>query len=220
MSLDFYFISGSPFAWRVHLALEYKGIPYRANLLKASDGELKSPDFLQLNPRGRVPVLRDGKTIVYESVAILAYLEAKYPTPHLFGSSLAETGHIWQRVHEIENYARNPFLHVVIAILSGESNEKQEELWELINLCREQLRWIESVLSKSPWIGGEAISAADFVFYPVIKIFLRTAGNQEKGYEDFVEGFFEARWPATAEWAVKIEELTGYSNTYPPHWNE
>ena len=41
--------------------------------------EQKSPHMLAMNPRGRVPVLKDGDYVVFESLAVLYYLERKYP---------------------------------------------------------------------------------------------------------------------------------------------
>jgi hypothetical protein len=58
--VEIYWISGSPFAWRVLLAAEVKGIPYEGKLFEASKGELKTPEFLAINPLGRVPAIRDG----------------------------------------------------------------------------------------------------------------------------------------------------------------
>ncbi len=218
MTCKFYWISGSPFAWRVHLALEYKDIPYRSNLLKASEGELEAPEFLELNPHGRVPVLKDDDSVIYESIAILAYLDACYPEQPLLGTNPAETGFIWQRVHEIENYARNPLLRTAIAILNAEIIEKPDEAHELLDLCREQLDWIEGILSESRWIAGGSTSAADFVLYPVLKIFLRAMGKPVAKTIELSEIPFAEKWPKTAQWAAQIEKLKGYSNTYPPHW--
>jgi hypothetical protein len=54
--LTFYYGSGSPYAWRVWLALEIKGFAYEMKTLSFDAGEHKQPGFLALNPRGRVPV--------------------------------------------------------------------------------------------------------------------------------------------------------------------
>ena len=89
MSLVFYYGSGSPFAWRVWLALEHKGIAYEAKRLSFDKGETKTPEFRAINPRGKVPVIvHDGKP-VRESLVILDYLEEVWPaspllpaTPH------------------------------------------------------------------------------------------------------------------------------------------
>jgi len=220
MSCEFYWISGSPFSWRVHLALEFKGLAYQSRLLNASDGEHETPEFLALNPRGKVPVLRDGAAVIYESVAILSYLEAKYERPRLFGADALETGTIWQRVHEVENYARNPLLKMAIAIIGNEFADNPDETGELTGECARQLNWIEDVLSGSEWLAGGTLSAADFVFYPVLKIFLRAAKKKNARALDLGVVPFEKRSPATARWAAGIEALPGYERTYPPHWRE
>jgi Glutathione S-transferase, N-terminal domain len=69
--LGIYWISGSPFAWRVLLTAEAKGIPYEGKLLEASQGELKTPEFLAINPLGRFPAIRDGNFTLHESLAIM-----------------------------------------------------------------------------------------------------------------------------------------------------
>ena len=108
MSYEIFWISGSPYAWSVLLALELKGLEYTSHLLDRSRDEHKAPEFLAINPRGKVPVLTCGDTVISETPAILAYLEAKHPEPPLFGASPEETGHIWQLVSEIESYVRGP----------------------------------------------------------------------------------------------------------------
>ena len=94
MALEVFWGSGSPFSWRVLLALEYKRVPYESRLLQFAKQEHKSPQMLRMNPRGRVPVLRDGDFVVFESLACLAYLDRKYPDPPLFGRTAEDAGTI------------------------------------------------------------------------------------------------------------------------------
>ena len=60
MAIELYWGSGSPFAWRVMLALEVKGLAYQSKLLEFSKGEHKTPAYLKLNRRGKFPTLKDG----------------------------------------------------------------------------------------------------------------------------------------------------------------
>ena len=108
MAYEFYWVSGSPNSWRTMLALEYKKIPYVSKRLDPTKGESKTPEYLALNPRGKVPTLANGDFVVHESVAIMAYLEREFPDPALFGESSSEAGQIWQRILEFINYARDP----------------------------------------------------------------------------------------------------------------
>src|SRR5262249_47894544 len=104
MAIEVFWGSGSPFAWRVLLALEYKRLPYTSHLLQFSKQEHKSHEMLALNPRGRVPVLKDGDYVCFESLAILYYLDLKYPQPPLFGRTPEEAGTIMRVICEYENY--------------------------------------------------------------------------------------------------------------------
>ena len=78
MALEFYYLSGSPFSWKVWLALEHKQIPYDLRVLSADAGDLKQPAFLAISPHGKVPAIADGGFTLYESSAIVEYLEDAY----------------------------------------------------------------------------------------------------------------------------------------------
>ena len=64
MALELWWGSGSPYSWRALLALEHKRLPYVSHLVQFSKQEHRSPQMLQMNPRGRVPVLKDGDYVV------------------------------------------------------------------------------------------------------------------------------------------------------------
>jgi glutathione S-transferase len=66
-----------------------EGISYEGKLLETSKDELKTPEFLAINPLGRVPALRDGNFTLHESLAIMVYLDRKHPSPPLFGRTAA-----------------------------------------------------------------------------------------------------------------------------------
>jgi glutathione S-transferase len=63
----------------VHYMLHELGLPFEIVPIELKAGEHKRPEFLKINPMGKIPVLRDGETIVTENPAILTYLADKYP---------------------------------------------------------------------------------------------------------------------------------------------
>ncbi len=65
MTVELYYLPGSPYAWRVQLCLEHKGVPYSPKKVDFG-GEAKSDAFLEMNPRSKVPVIRDGSFTLYE----------------------------------------------------------------------------------------------------------------------------------------------------------
>ncbi|GLJ16338.1 hypothetical protein SUGI_0276460 [Cryptomeria japonica] len=66
-------------SWRARIALNLKGLPYEYNAVNLLRGEQFSEDFTKLNPLQFVPTLVDGNVIISDSLAILLYLEDKYP---------------------------------------------------------------------------------------------------------------------------------------------
>ncbi|MBH5400309.1 glutathione S-transferase family protein [Bradyrhizobium sp. CNPSo 4010] len=74
--LKFYF-NGSPNPTKVALYLEESGLPFEPVKIDTRTGEQFTPEFLKINPNGKVPAIDDGGTIVFDSNAILLYLAEK-----------------------------------------------------------------------------------------------------------------------------------------------
>lgn len=81
--IKLYDFKSSPNCQRVKVVLAEKNLPYEIVPVDLTKKEQKSPDYLKLNPYGKVPVLTDDSTVLYESLIINEYLEEKYPNPPL-----------------------------------------------------------------------------------------------------------------------------------------
>ena len=62
-----------------HILLEEMGLPFELKLVDRTQGEQKSPEYLQLNPNGLIPVLIDGDMVLYETAAICLHLTDTHP---------------------------------------------------------------------------------------------------------------------------------------------
>ena len=69
--------------WRVRVALHEKGIAYESVEVDVLASAQRKPEFLKLNPFGQLPVLQHDGMTISESIAILEYLEERYPAPAL-----------------------------------------------------------------------------------------------------------------------------------------
>jgi glutathione S-transferase len=87
--LKLYDFKSSPNCQRVKVVLEEKKIPYETVNVDLRAGEQKTPDYLKINPYGKVPAIADGDTVLYESCVINEYLDEKYPAPRLMPSDPA-----------------------------------------------------------------------------------------------------------------------------------
>lgn len=90
MSLTFYYTPMSS-ATRIHWALEELGIPYEKVKVDLAAGDQKKPEFLALNPNGKVPLIVDEGVPIFESLAIFIYLGERYGVDKgLFPAAMAQ----------------------------------------------------------------------------------------------------------------------------------
>ncbi len=220
MAIEIYWGSGSPYSWRVLLALEYKQLAYDSHQLQFSKQEHKSPQLLRMNPRGRVPVLKDGDYVVYESLACLLYLDRRYPDYPLFGTSAEEAGTIMRVICEYQGYAEQHVTQIVSAVFLDQLDQMAEEVTKAMHIVAGEARTIEGRLSTSDWLVGEQPSAADLTVFPGIMLLRRAMEKREAG--DLRSRFLpmESTYPAIARWMQRVEQLPGYDRTYPPHWRD
>jgi glutathione S-transferase len=220
MTVEIWWGSGSPYSWRVLLALEYKRIAYDSHLLQFSKQEHKSPQLLRMNPRGRVPVLKDGDFLVFESLACLLYLDRKYPEYPLFGTTAEEAGTIMRVICEYQAYAEQHVTQIVSAVFLDQLDQMAEEVTKSMHIVGGEARTIEGRLSTSDWLVGEQPSAADLTVFPGIMLLRRAMEKREAG--DLRSRFLPmgSTYPAIARWMQRMEQLPGYDRTYPPHWRD
>ncbi len=81
---------------KVHMALEEAKAAYEIVAVNLMKGEQKNPDYLKLNPNGKVPTLIDDGVVMWESIAILLYLAEKFPAASLLPAAAADLARAFQ----------------------------------------------------------------------------------------------------------------------------
>ncbi len=212
MALTFYYASGSPFAWRVWLALEHKGIPYELKIMSFDAGDLQKPEYLALNPRHRVPVIVDDGFALYESAAIVEYLEDRWPgEPRLFSADVRRRALQRRMVREADSYFVEGMTHLAQAVLFTPKESWSEE--KIAGACAEvkkELSMWESAIA-GDYLAGE-LSAADITLYPQVALVLRIAGRKPGLVSADLIG------PRMTAWTRRMEALPITQKTRPPHW--
>jgi glutathione S-transferase len=212
MALTFYYGSGSPYAWRVWFSLEHKAIAYELKTISFSAGDLKKPEFLKINPRHKVPVITDGDLALYESAAIVEYLEEQYASGQkLFPGNTRQRALIRRLVREADEYFAQAQERLVDQVLfTPQDKWDAAEIASARRALGRELGIFEDYLS-GDFLAGE-FSAADITLYPMIALCLR----MEKKKPDLdVRG---AIGPKLGAWMKRIEALPYFDKTYPPHW--
>jgi glutathione S-transferase len=215
MSITLYYGSGSPYAWRAQLALEHKALPYERKVLSFSAGDTRKPDFVALNPRHRVPTLVDGDFVVYESNAVIAYLEAAYPgrgSP-LFPGDARSQATVWRLMMEVDNYVQQATDAIVDYTFYTKPEERQaQKLADARKAVTEEFAQMTRYLKGDFLVGP--LSAADFSLYPPVAFMWRCKVK----LPDFdAEGLLT---PELSAWKRRMEALPYLDKTIPPHWKQ
>ncbi len=145
---------------RVWIALLEKKLQFELVELKL-DGDQFQPDFVALNPFHHIPVLVDDGFRVIESLAILDYLEAKYPTPAMLPTEAQNLATVRMAqmvtINELAP-ATNLLFMQMLGVKSDES-----KLEEARARLATGLSFLENLLGNSSYYGGEQLSLADIV---------------------------------------------------------
>ncbi|MBB5017335.1 glutathione S-transferase [Chitinivorax tropicus] len=213
MGITLYAGSGSPFVWRVWLALEYKQLPYALKMLSFSEGDTKKPEFKALNPRGKVPTLTDGEFVLWESTAILNYLDDAYGGPKLFPGDAKQRARIRRLQAEVDNYFGYAVDAVWDELIWKESGADQAKVDEGLGQMKAELAYFETQMSRE-FLAGE-LSAADFTLYSILAYVLRVESKRLPQL-----GMAATLGPKLKAWMARIEALPFFDKTYPPHWRE
>ena len=141
------------------LGLEFEFIP-----VNLQAGEHKRPEFLALNPAGKVPVLVDGDLVLTESAAIVLYLAEKYPEKKLMPTRLEQRAQVYRWVMFAMTELEQPLWRMAKHRFLYPENKR---LPQDIDLAREDFTAMAAVLDRHmagrQYIVGDHITAADCV---------------------------------------------------------
>lgn len=212
MAVTLYSLSGSPYAWRVALALEHKGVDYVVRWMSYDAGDFKDPAFAVLNPRRRVPVIVDEGFVLYESAAIVEYLEDAHGTgPRLWSADPRHRALERRLVREADQYVAAALETLVEAILFTPPEKRSvDDIAAGWAAMRDELARWEAMVT-GPWLGG-TLSAADLSLFPLLALTKRLAARTPESVGADPIG------PAVAAWMQRMQALAIVQRTWPPHW--
>ncbi len=170
--IKLYDFKSSPNCQRVKVVLAEKNLPYEIVAVDLRKQEQKTPEFLKLNPYGKVPVLVDDGATLYESCIINEYLNEKYPNPPLLPADSAKRA----RARIVTDYGLahldGTYQKLRLELMKEPKEQNQEILQAAKNSLRELLRPLEEELDEQPYLIGD-FSLTDAALIPR---FLRLEG--------------------------------------------
>jgi glutathione S-transferase len=154
-----------PFSQKVRIVLAEKDLEYERVHVDLQKGEQRTPEFLKLNPYGKVPVLIDEDVVVYDSTIINEYLEDEYPEPPLMPEDSAGRA----RVRLLEDFCDNSFMPASMFVLAELHKPEAERDMDRVRRYQSEmarvLARLEGALEGKEFLGG-TFSLADAAFAP------------------------------------------------------
>ena len=145
-----------------HIALEETGATYALQLVSIPKGEQQAPEYLNVNPRGKIPALRTEEGMVTENVAILTYIARSFPQARLLPEEPIGMARCLSHMAFLSNTVHPAFTHIVrpgrfATDESAQENVKatgRENAWKL-------LQELDRLLDGQQWVLGSRYSVAD-----------------------------------------------------------
>jgi glutathione S-transferase len=165
-------------------------------------GGHRTPEFLALNPMGRIPVLvlDDGRALS-ETRAICTYLEGLYPEPNLMGVDATERAFIEMADRRVELHLMLEIAHCVRHTHPGLAVLEQPQFPEFGaaqgRRMRETARWLDGELARHPFVAGERFTIADITAFCALEF--------ARGLMKFRPG--EEGMPHLQAWRDRIAQL-------------
>ncbi|MFC0303448.1 glutathione S-transferase family protein [Rhizorhabdus histidinilytica] len=190
------YAADSPNVVKIHLALEEMGLAYRTVPIDVMAGETFAPDFLRINPNGKVPVIVDetgstgGPVTIFESGAILIYLAEK--TGMFLPTDAVERYQTLQWLM-VQMSGLGPILGQFVHFRLFAPVPDDYALSRYTTLTRRVLDALETRLGDAPWLGGSDYSIADMATFPWIRPLARLFGPE-----------IDDDYPRLTQWVERI----------------
>jgi glutathione S-transferase len=156
-----------------HLALEYSGTPYEARRLDFKTQQQRAPEYLKINPKGRVPVLVTDRGILTETPALLQYIAQSFPQAQL---APLDDVFLLAKVNEFNSYLCAT-VHVAHAhkgrgyrwVDEADTASQEAMKKKVPQTMAECFTLIEEKYLKGPWVLGQKFSTGDLYLFTLTR---------------------------------------------------
>lgn len=180
--IKIYGIPGSPFLRSVEIGLREKGVDYQ--LVAMAPGEHKQPEYLSRHPFGRIPAFEHDGFAIYETQAILRYLDETFPAPPLTPGNPRQRARMNQVIGIIEWYffpkaaAPIAFNRIIGPRLLGIPGD-EAAIAEAMPMGRTCFEVLDGILGDKPYLTGDNVSIADIMLAAQLDLFGECAEGRQ-----------------------------------------
>jgi glutathione S-transferase len=189
---------------RVRILLREKGIPHEEVEIDVYRHANRAPEFRRLNPFGQIPVLEDDDLVICESVAILEYLEEKFPRPRFLSADVRERATTRQFMLWSGDYFSGSWEAWMAPVVTPEKPVDPAARRKARDDMQAHMDVVERRLEGREWLIDD-YSLADICYAPLVTVFDRVA----------LGDLIDTR-PAVAAWVERLRARPAVRDTEPP----
>jgi glutathione S-transferase len=172
-------VFGEGRGFRVVWLLEEMGLPYRLRQVDLLAGLQNDPEFLRVNPGGFIPALVDGDVTMVESIAIMEYLLARYPSKTKLAPAPNESNFgLYQQFLHLGEAGLGANIQVVV--VSGfVAPESERDNWGArwaLDQFHSRMKLVKRQLARSLYLAGDTFTAADISVTYTLSLATRRGG--------------------------------------------
>jgi glutathione S-transferase len=169
MALRLFGVVASPWTCRVVLAAAVKGMDLAPE--RPAEGT-KSPAYLKLNPFGKIPTLIDGRFVVYESAAILEYLDRRKPRPPLLPREAKAAARVRQIAAVVDGSLQDAVADL-FRVLVGQRPDDPASIEEWKTRAAQAPDALEGLIARGKFAVGAHFTLADCYLIPALSFAMR-----------------------------------------------
>ena len=163
--IKLYDFKSSPNCQRVKVVLAEKNLPYDIVPIDLRKGEQKTPEYLKLNPYGKVPVLTDDAAVLYESCIINEYLNEKHPNPSLMPADLEKRAKVRILIDYGMAHLDGPYQKLRMELMKEPKEQNSQVIDAAKSELRKLLQHLENEIGDQPYLCGD-FSLVDAALIP------------------------------------------------------
>lgn len=191
--LKLYDLDRSGNCYKVRLLLSMLGLDYERITIDSTAGETQTPEFKRINPRGQIPVLVDGETVIWDSMAILVYLARRYGDERWLPTDALGEARVMQWLAVSENELLYGLARARVTVRFN----KPFDLEQCHRDAKPGLEALDNQLAGQDWLAVGHPTIADIACYPYVSL-------AEEGRVSLEP------YPAVRDWLRRVEELPGW----------
>lgn len=199
-------------------ALDELGVAYENVPLNPHAGETRTPEYLAINPLGKVPALVDGEVKIFESLAITLYLAREYGMGKLMPADRAGQAQVLQWCFFAATEVEQPLVTLFgQQLFTPPEARKQDRIDEANGKLPKLLTAVSEHLSRQPWLVGTQFSVADLALTSVMFPAMQMLKMDLSKYPDLQRwlGACKAR-PAFAQFQKQMDAAAERFRSMPP----